>query len=927
MHVTRQRRSDTARPGLLRRRPARFLAVGTASLALVTTGIAYAGTQGFGGQHVGDSTRKGEVLPSDQTIKPIGHRLLVDNGKLLSSTVSPDGHHLAALTTDRAIALTIVDLDTYQVQQQAGTDPTADLKIDSNNVGQEGPTYSPDGRTLWMPQINGIDRFPVDADGNLGAPTFLPIALVGTQHALPAQVVFSGDGHTAYVAVNGQNTVVAMDADTGDVEQTWQVGNAPRDLALVGRKLYVSDEGGRRATSRDTTLNSYGTQVPANQVTGATTTGSVSVIDTARPTAKVRSIAVGLHPTAMHAARGALFVTDTVSDDVSVIDTSKDVVTQTIATRPWPSSKVGYHPDGVTLTHDGHLLVTLGRANAVAVYRYTKPKAPVSYVGLLPTDFYPEDVTTVHGQVLVTNTRGIGQRGPQQTIVEGAGTTPATGYNTHDSTGTLQRFSLPEDAVTRRSTATVFAQNGWDTSSVATSVASARKPRAVPVPKRLGDPSTIKHVFLIVKENRSYDQVYGDDPRGNGDPSLTQFGEDVTPNQHALAKQFGLYDNTYDIGTNSAEGHNWLMQADNPEYTESSAGEYERSYDTEDDALGHQRSGFLWTGAQAAGATVRDFGEFTQFESVPDGATWSDYYCDTQDMEAGAAGPAVKTYTSSPIPSLNKVTVHEFPKFDTGIPDVYRYEIWKRDFQKNGPAGLNMFWLSSDHTGGPPNPIAQVADNDLAVGKMVDTISHSRYWKSSAIFVIEDDTQNGVDHVDGARGPVQIISPWAQHGTVDSRYYTQITVLRTIEQILGIAPMNEKDSAATPMATAFRGVPNNTPFTYLPNRVPLTYGLTTPPACGADTVASKFRSVAPKLAPAPSVADGKEHLAAVWKKWSSQQHLTGPKAIPDYANSEQMDHYTWYAAHGWRTPYPGEKTVLSPAQVPGRYLPSPDFDG
>src|SRR5207302_10917722 len=175
----------------------------------------------------------------------------------------------------------------------------------------------------------------------------------------------------------------------------------------------------------------------------------------------------------------------------------------------------------------------------------------------------------------------------------------------------------------------------------------------VPVPQRLGDPSTIKHVFLLVKENRTYDQVYGDMSQGNGDSTLAQFGQKVTQNQHALSNQFGLYDNTYDIGTNSAEGHNWLMQADDPEYTESSAGEYARSYDTEDDALGHQKSGFLWSGAQAADKSVRDFGEFQQFLTKPSGASWQNLYCDAKNMDATGQGTAYTLNSSSPIPSLN----------------------------------------------------------------------------------------------------------------------------------------------------------------------------------------------------------------------------------------------------------------------------------
>jgi YVTN family beta-propeller protein len=929
MHVTRQRVVKT-RPGFLPGRSGffpklsggriRLVAAGTAALAIASGGVSYASTEVFGKNQVGAETKAGLQLASDQAIKPLGERLLVNNGKLLASTVSPDGRFLAALTTDRSIALTIIDLRNYTVLQQAGTSSTAGVRISDNNVGQEGPTYSPDGKTLWLPTLDGFKRFPVNADGTLGAPTAITVAAQGSKHALTAQAAFSADGTTLYAAVNGQNRVVAMDPATGAIRQSWTVGTAPRGLSLIGGKLYVSNEGGRPAKPGETTMNSYGTQVPANPVTGAATTGSVSVINVADPAATIGSIEVGLHPTAMHAARGALFVTDTFGDEVSVIDTAKDKVVQTIATRPWPSAKVGYAPNGVTLTKDGHLLVTLGRANAVAVYRFTRPQEPVSYVGLLPADYYPEEVTTVGDTVVVTNTRGVGERGPTRTIDKGAGTTPATGHNTHDSTGSLLRFKLPGDRTIARYTATVFAQNGWGRNDV--KQARGRSTHAVPVPVRLGDPSTIKHVFLLVKENRSYDQMFGDDPRGNGDPALAQFGQKVTPNQHALAHQFGLYDNTYDIGTNSAEGHNWLMQADNPEYTESSAGEYQRSYDTEDDVLGHQRSGFLWTGAQAAGHTARDFGEFNQFETIPSGATWQKFYCDARNMEATGQDTTMKTDTQSPIPSLNAITVHAYPKFDTNIPDIYRYEIWKRDFQANGAAGLNMFWLSSDHTGGAPNAVAQVADNDLAVGKIVDTIAHSKYWKDSAIFVIEDDTQDGVDHVDGARGPVQIISPWAKHGTVDSHYYTQITMIRTIEQILGIQPMNQKDSAATPMTRAFTNRPDYTPFKVLPNQIPLTDGLATPPACGNDTPPG----AATARAQTSAVPAGMRQLAELWTAWQQKQQLTGPNAIPDYANPSLMNHLTWYQVHNWSTPYPGESKILTPDEVPGRFLPPPDSE-
>ncbi|NUQ98140.1 MAG: phosphoesterase, partial [Streptomyces sp.] len=898
MQVTRQRRiNEKNQVNLFGRRVGRRAVLVTAGIAVAlgVTGTAVASTWQFGTQQVADETANGQVLPSDQYIKPYGTRSVINDGKIMSSAVSPDGSHLAASVADGDASLVVMDLATGQVKQKVGTNAADDLRIKNGSVGQEGPTYSPDGTQLWLGQTDGYTKFTVGADGTLSNPVTVPIPADGTKHALVAAAVFSADGSTVYSAVNGQNRVVAIDAATGTVKQSWAVGNAPRGIALVGGKLYVSNEGGRPAKDGDTTMNSYGTQVPANPDSGAATTGTVSVIDTADPSAAVGSIGVGLHPTAVYANKGAVFVTNTADNSVSVINTAKDKVVQTIATQPWPEAKVGYEPNAVTLTDDGRLLVTLGRANAVAVYRYKSPQEPARYVGLLPTDYFPSGIATVGKKIVVSNTRGIDARRP----------TAASGHNTHDTTSSLTQFTLPDDKTVKAQTAKVFKRNGWTPGSVLTA-GGKTSGKALPVPLRLGGPSTIKHVFLLVKENRTYDQVYGDLPQGDGDPSLTTFGENVTPNQHALAEQFGLYDNFYDVGTNSAEGHNWLMQSDNPEYTESSAGEYQRSYDTEDDVLGHQKTGFIWSGAQAAGRSVKDFGEFQSLETKPAGATWQNLYCDSKNMDATGAQTQYPIQTGSAIPSLNKVSVQGFPMFDLTVPDIYKEQIWKQDFEKNGPANLNMFWFSNDHTGGPANAAAEVADNDLAVGRMVDEISHSKYWKDSAIFVVEDDSQNGLDHVDGHRAPVQIISPWAKHGTVDSHYYSQITMVRTIEQILGIHPMNQLDSAATPMYGAFSLKPNNTPFTAVPNRTSLTLGVSPQPTCGSDTPAPQDTKAA--LAPtSAAVPEAAQNLAAQWKAWASHQRLTGPHAVPDYANNEQMNRYTWYQTHNWTKPYPGDK--------------------
>ncbi|HEY0471063.1 MAG TPA: phosphoesterase, partial [Kribbella sp.] len=570
MQVTRRRRRDEkGLTGLLRRRIP-LVTAGTTAFALALAGTAVASTYQFGTDQVGQITDKGQVVSSDQYIAPYGDRLVLQKGKIMSSTASPDGSHLAASVADGGMALAIVDLKNWKVQQYVGNNAAADLRIPGNDVGQEGPTYSPDGSQVWLGQSDGYRKFTVNPDGSLANPTFVTIPADGSKRALVGAAVFSPDSSTVYSAVNGQNRVVAIDTATGTIKQSWAVGNAPRGMVMVGSKLYVSNEGGRPAKPGEPTINSYGTQVLASQVTAATTSGTVSVIDVSNPTAAPASIDVGLHPTAVYAKNGAVFVTNTATNNVSVIDTRRGKVVQTIATQPWPEASVGYEPNGVTLTDDGHLLVSLGRANAVAVYKYNNPLEPVSYVGLLPTDYFPAEIATVGKDIVVSNTRGVDARR----------TTTAAGHGTHDTTSSLTKFRLPDDHTVRANTAKVFDQNGWTKAS--TEVATDKGHRnPVPVPAKLGDPSTIKHVFLIVKENRTYDQVYGDIPAGNGDPALAQYGENVTPNQHAMAKQFGLYDNTYDVGTNSAEGHNWLMQADNPEYTESTAGQYTRSYDTE----------------------------------------------------------------------------------------------------------------------------------------------------------------------------------------------------------------------------------------------------------------------------------------------------------------------------------------------------------
>ncbi len=922
MQVVRQRkRVPGVRFGLLSTKKIHLAVAGAALLALIGAGSAFATTTIFGQNQVGSQYANGLQVSSDQILKPLGDRLMTPYGKIMGSTLSPNGRFLAATSTDRSISLQIYDLSTYQLIWRGGSSSTANLHLSDNTVGQDGPVYSPDGAFLFMPNATGITRFPVNADGTLNAGTKIAIPTVGGKQALTGGMAFSADGSTLYAAVNGQNTVDAIDPVAGTITRTWNVGIAPRQIALVHGRLYVSNEGGRLAKAGDTTMGSYGTDVPANGYLGNSTNGTLSVIDPAATGNDVGSLRVGLHPTALYVRGRVLYVANTNDDTVSVVDTTRNKVVQTIATQPWRGSAIGYEPDAITVQH-GRLLVSLGRANAIAVYKLGHDALdPVSYIGLVPTDYYPAGVIKAGGKIVVANRRGIDARGDQITSNQGFGTTPATAFGTHGTTASLTRFTLPGDDQIRNSyTSEVFAQNGWTNSDVKHAHGNSNV-AAVPVPRRIGDPSPIKHVFLIVKENRTYDQVYGDMSQGNGNASLAQFGAQVTPNQHALARQFGLYDNTYDVGTNSAEGHNWLMQGDDPAYTESSAGEYTRSYDTEQDVLGHQRSGFLWTAIESANKTAKNYGEFEYTEGKPAG-TWQQYYCASKSVDSGGnpaqlTTPDLKGNYGSVIPSLNAIADPLSPPFDLSIPDLYRYQIWKQDFEQHGPSNFQMLWLSSDHTGGPSTPRAAVADGDLAVGKVVDEISHSKYWKSSAIFVVEDDSQAGVDHVDGHRAPIQVISPWAVHGKTISTYYSQISMVRTIEQILGAEPLNQKVAAATPMYDAFQATPNYAPFTAVANQIPLTENVNPAPACGPDVPAAGVPA-------APTVPASQASTARAWSAWAQQQHFTGAQARPDSANPEQMNHYTWYQTHNWSVPYPGDTKIYLPGNVPGAYIPSAD---
>ncbi|CAL8979940.1 hypothetical protein CELL_03356 [Cellulomonas sp. T2.31MG-18] len=872
-------------------------------------------TSGADALTVGPQTNGSYATQTGQLITPVGD-VIKENGRPFGLALRPDGKTAAALNTGGATTgiVTVFDLVKHTMLQQTG----------SGKISDGGILYSPDGAFLWAAQPGDLQRFPVNADGTLGTPVTVPLPGVSGRKPVPAGLAWAPDGKLL-VTLSGNNTLGVVDPATNALVGQTAVGNAPNGVAVVGDKAYVSNQGGRPAQAGDRTDSSYGTPI-VTDASAAPTTGTVSEVDLTTGT-QVATFAVGLEPSAMLAVGSAVLVANTDDDSVTSIDTVKQQVARTFSANPAPGAPFGAQPNGLTMLDPTHLAVSLGRDNAVAVYGYQDPYDQPSFEGLIPTGSFPtaiaEDVAL--DRLVVASQQGVGSLGADATLKEGVGTRAATSHLGFNLVGTVQTIATPTAAQMATYSEQVFRNNSWTDLVQRNPTSQGRKAAPVAVPVRIGDPSTIQHVFLIVKENRTYDQVLGDVAKGNGDASLAQFGQRVTPNTHALATTFPLIDNLYSDGTNSYEGHHWLDQAFVNTYLQQLYGNNTRSYLT-GDPLTDVRTGWIWDDALAHGKPVANWGELmnSYTDSKGEGpavGTWSTWLADSHVLDGSASGALsypLGTYTAkTDIPSLAAVTKPNFPDLDLNIPDQYRAAMFGNDFAgyvKNGnlPA-LNMLWLMNDHTEGTApgriSPEAHVADNDLAVGRVVDTISHSPYWKSSAIFVIEDDSQNGVDHVDGHRNPTLVVSPYARRGVVVHTYYTQLNVMRTIEQILGLPPMNQEDLTAEPMFDAFTDKPDLTPYTALPSNVSLTE--TNP---GAAPPRSPTATGTASAGPPPaSVAATPAVYQQAWARWAAAQDWTRE----DMVNMDQGNRDVWYAGNGFSAPYPGDARVLMPDEVPG----------
>jgi len=610
----------------------------------------------------------------------------------------------------------------------------------------------------------------------------------------------AASGRIAVVPLIHGNMLAIADLSKGIV-RTVKTEVAPFGAALNHDSTiaYVTNWGGRAPKPGDLTAPT-GLRPDADRVVtderGIASTGTVSRVDLIMGTVE-KTIPVGLHPTALvwDEPSARLYVANGNQDSISVIDTNLNKVVQTFILQPFQRKALGVAPTALAFS-DGTLYVACGGINAVAVLNAADGKQK----GLIPTAWYPNSLSISEGHLAIGTLLGVGS---------GWRDKPAQRY-VHSYRGSIHVLPIPGEAQLASFSNAVIVNN------LMVLPARDEKPRAgvkpIPVPDRAGEPSTIEHIVYIVKENRTYDQVLGDLGRGNGEPSFAIYGQEVTPNQHKLAREYVTLDNFYAAGGNSADGHQWLTQANETEYC-LWPGYEGRSYPFDGtDPIAPSAGGFIWESAQKMKKTVRIFGEYAGLTSTP-GSARAEML---QQWKSGADFTS-KWSITAPIAPMNKILAKNFPAYSTNIPDVVRAQIFISELKKwDAMPNLTLIQLPSNHTQGTSpgasTAKAMVADNDYAVGQIVDALSHSKFWKTMQIFIIEDDAQNGVDHVDGHRTVALAVGPYIKRGSVDSTFYSNPGMLKTIELILGLPTMSLFDLIAPDMRGSFTGTPDFTPF-------------------------------------------------------------------------------------------------------------------
>jgi YVTN family beta-propeller protein len=698
----------------------------------------------------------------------------------LAIAVAPGGERVALLLNGwRQQGVQIVDRKSGAVVQ---TLPQSAAFI--------GLTFSPDGKMLYASGGNDDSIFvyrwdgsEAIADGKIDlverlkpAPNAKAADPVGIQY--PAGIAMSKNGRFLYIAENLGDTLAVVDVSTKRVIQRVKTDLYPYTVVVDSRgDLYVSAWG-------DNTINRF--RANAN--------------GTLRRTGR---ITVGRHPSAMEVRGSRLYVASASTDSIAVVDTVTSKVIRTLNDAPPAGPREGSTPNALALSRDGsRLFVAEADNNAVAVFDVAAGKLR----GRIPVEWYPSALALHGDDLLVINAKGRGSRPNPNHQQPGKRFPPASrDYTLGQLDGTLLSIPAAIPAAKLASfSSRVKHANGWD---------KVRSESRYP---------PFKHVIYIIKENRTYDQVLGDMKEGDGDASLVFFPENVSPNHHALARRFGLFDRFFVNAEVSAQGHNWSTAAYSSDYLEktmpSTYSSRGRDYDYEganrgrvvddDDDVNAPATGYLWDLAVRKKISLRNYGE----------------YAGNGDDVRDVVGKDVIGFRRA----LRNTTAPDYPPFNMNIADQTRADAWLREFRQYVERGdlpaLEILRLPNDHTegasAGKPTPRAFMADNDLALGRIVEAVSRSPFWRDTAIFVLEDDAQSGPDHVDSHRSVLLMISAWNRGGLIH-RFINTTDVLATMEEILGLDSLSQFDHYGRPMRGVFAEQPDLTPYDAIKPGVPL----------------------------------------------------------------------------------------------------------
>lgn len=794
------------------------------------------------------------LLPTNQLLRPWGEQAVIPGRPVELAWNSSKGQ-LAVLNWRSVLLL-----------DPASGSTIAEVKTRSTSY--TGIAFRPGDREVWASETirtgpDSIAVIPLSATGQPGE--IERVDLPG--HPVPSGLAFAPDGSRAFVAFSRNNTLGVVATSERHLTKEIPVGVAPFGVLLSAKrgKVFVSNRGGRRPQSGDTVAPSSGTGVVADPVTGSSTTGTVSVVDL--DSYEVQEVPVGLAPSSMALSpdEELVAVANGHSDTVTLIQT-KTLTHSDVKIPSHPAGTLGAQPIAVQFSADGQqLYVACGGTNSVAVLN--KEKNGWKIAGEIPTGWFPSSLLVDQdGGLRVLNIKGLGQT-----------KSPKGNYNSRQYEGSLVRVPRP---------APVQLAAGQR------EVEAANRPEFEPATGGISNPASlgIQHIFLVVKENRTYDQIFGDMGKGNGDPKLAIYGRDVTPNHHALAEQYVLFDNFYTGGAISFDGHQWLMQGFVSDYVERAFAASPRGYAWNmADSLVVPPTGFFWQGARRP-VDLQIFGEFCvearydpekhQMIDMHEGQmlTWPQYYALYKEGKwKGAVG------SRSGVPALAKFVRPLYPANSTAITDQIRADEFLEELTAGEKAGhwpqLTVLTLNQDHTNGTrpgsPTPRAMVADNDYALGRIVEAISKTSFWATTLILVVEDDAQDGFDHVDGRRTVALAIGPNVRRGVVDSNNYNHTSMVRTIQDLLAVPPRTRFLQAARTMNSIFTKDRDARPYTALPAQVP-------------------FDEINPPL-----------HALSGRRLWAAQQSARMNWREIDDVPEKLLNQILWWDARGYDQPYPG----------------------